>query len=105
MPSSIRAGRGRVRVSLDTLANDYPPDHKLTSKVQLFERRHLFQRWRERLGTSSANTVIWPMHVSERWGRMMRVIERKKWGWWVRVRIRDYETLPWMSKHANTFIS
>ena len=55
-------------MSLDTLANDYPPDDKLTAKVQLFERRHLFQRWRERLGTSNANTVIWPMHVSERWG-------------------------------------
>ena len=66
MPS-IR-GRGRVRVSLDTLANDYPPDCKLTVKVQLFELRHLFQRWRERLGTSSVNLVIWPMHVGERWG-------------------------------------
>ena len=69
---------GRVRVSLDTLANDYPPDDKLTLKVQLFERRHLFQHWRERLGTSSANLVIWPMHVSERWGWMMRVLARKK---------------------------
>ena len=45
------------------------------------------------------------MHVSERWGWMMRVIERKKRGWRVRVWIRDYETLPWMPKHANTFIS
>ena len=59
-------------------ANDYPPDYKLTFKVQHFERRHLFQRWRERLGTSNTNLVTWPMHVSERWGWMVRAIESKK---------------------------
>ena len=62
------AKRGRVRVGLYALANDYPRDYQLTAKVQLLECLQLFQRWCKCLGTSSAEIVVWGMYAHERRG-------------------------------------